>query len=238
MVYILHIETSENICSTALSEDDKLIAFFESNTEKSHSQILTSLIYKLFEQTNIAISNLHAVAVSTGPGSYTGLRIGVSVAKGICYGRKIPLIAINTLEILCHAAKNSFQFAQGNEANGSTLLVPMIDARRMEVYQQYFNLNYESISDVTSEVISSTSYNDLLKFNQLYFFGSGADKIVNIISHENAIFLRNIRPHAKYMINSAFRAYNNQIFANLAYYEPFYLKSFKATQAKKNLLYR
>ena len=237
MPLILHIETSENICSVALSQGRKLIAERESEGERSHASLVTVLIQEVLEMGRKELSQLQAVSVSKGPGSYTGLRIGVSAAKGLCFGLNIPLIAVNTLEALCYGAnQKAFLNRLKLDPLLGTLFCPMLDARRMEVYRAFFNSNFEYEIDTAAEIVEENIYQEILDNQQVIFFGSGSGKIRNLINHKNAFFISEVYPKAKYLIPFASRAFENQQFENAAYFEPFYLKDFVATTSKKNVL--
>ena len=231
MALILNIETSTSVCSIALAKDGKLIDYKEINDDKSHAKVLTVFIQEIFSKNNIEISKLDAVSVSKGPGSYTGLRIGISVAKGICYGQEIPLIAINTLQAL---AKNIFTNTKTPILN--TLAVPMIDARRMEVYSAIYNFENNELQETKAIVIDEHSFLEQLSKQKLIFFGNGAEKCKSTISHKNAIFVDNYFCSAKNMIQISENKFNNKKFEDLAYFKPFYLKSFIAIKSTKNIL--
>ena len=235
MALILSIETSERFCSAAVSRNYDLIGTLEIKDEKSHASLLTVLIQKLFAEKEINLKEIDAVAISKGPGSYTGLRIGVSVSKGICYALNVPLISINTLQVLCHALlKNEkSKFIKSSESN--FILCPMIDARRMEVYMAFFDKKGEQKNDITATLVQENSFSDLLKLNNIVFFGSGAEKCKNIIQHKNAFYFDNIWPNAIDMISLAYDSYLLKSFENTAYFEPFYLKDFVATIPKKKI---
>lgn len=235
MAFILSIETSDKICSVALSENSKLIGVRETELEKSHASQLTVLIEGLLRSSAIEISDLKAVAVSKGPGSYTGLRIGVSVAKGLCYGLNIPLIAINTLHFLKYGIFNTSEYNLLKKTHADFLICSMIDARRMEVYRALQKENGELIGEIMAEEVSSQSFQDFLTNNKIVFIGSGADKCQHIINHENAFFINGIRPLASQMTELSYQSFEHKKFENLAYFEPFYLKDFIATTSKKNL---
>ncbi len=229
---ILHIETSGKACSVALSEGQDLIAEKIILEDRSHAKSLTVMIQDILKSTE---KKPDAIAVSAGPGSYTGLRIGVSVAKAMCYASNIPLIAVPTLEIMFNHLQFHKQEQHMEHANAN-LFVPMIDARRMEVYQMIYNANGEIIEAVEPKIIDETSYQDELKKHKLVFFGNGSEKCQNVIHHENAMFVEGIDPEAKHMISTALRKYEAKDFEDVAYYEPFYLKAFMATKPK-NLLF-
>lgn len=232
--YILSIETSGKYCSASISGGDKIIHSEILKEERSHAAGVTVIIDKALKSSGLKTNDLHAIAVSEGPGSYTGLRIGVSVAKAMCYASEIPLIAVSTLKIML---LQLFDLAaiKNFEVDENDLFVPMIDARRMEVYQAVFSYNTELLRKIEPKIIDKNSYSDLLKEHNVIFFGNGADKCQEVISHENAVFVSGIEPEAKYMINPALEKYKSSIFENTAYYEPFYLKAFQATKPKNKL---
>jgi tRNA threonylcarbamoyladenosine biosynthesis protein TsaB len=233
MSLILSIESSDKVCSVAISNDYELLSTFEITEDRSHATMLTVLINKTLNEKDIKITKLNAVAVSMGPGSYTGLRIGVSVAKGICYALKIPLIAVNTLQLLCLGLVGS-GILRKIEEKSDLLLCPLIDARRMEVYRAFFNSSCEQIGEIKAEIIHENSFTDKLKSHQIIFFGSGSEKCKNLIKDNNAIFADSIRPNASYMVSFAYDSYLQNKFENPMYFEPFYLKDFVATVSKKN----
>ena len=220
---ILHIETSTNVCSVALSENGKCL-FSKSNADgMNHAALLSGFIAEALKANN----KLDAVAVSSGPGSYTGLRIGVSTAKGLCYGYGIPLIAVSTLEVLTIQALKSID----NKEN--TLFCPMIDARRMEVYAAFYNAKGEIKREISADIIDADSYAEILATQQVYFFGNGAEKCKSTLTHSNARFIDNLVPLAENMISFAEQAFIAENFVDVAYFEPFYLKEFQTTTAKK-----
>lgn len=229
MALILNIETSTEVCSVSLAEKGQLLFKKESIEGMNHSRLLTVFIEELFKENNIQINTIEAVAVSKGPGSYTGLRIGVSVAKGLCYGLGIPLISINSLEILgIFAGQNLAKY--GLENNGSQILFcPLIDARRMEVYTALYNLQGEEIRPVSAEIIDEHFLFDLLENHKILFFGNGAEKCKTIIKHRNALFEGPLTTSAEFMQNIAEEKFSKKEFEDVAYFEPFYLKNFVAT---------
>lgn len=231
---ILCIETATNICSVALSDNGKLLGFRESDTEKSHAALLTVFIEELLDKNGISADQLDAVAVSKGPGSYTGLRIGVSGAKGICYGAGIPLIAIDTMESMYHTLMQRFPDLE--KASKNTLFCPMIDARRMEVYSSLIGKDGKIIKEVEARIIDADSYNKELGKNKIVFFGNGADKCTDIIVHKNAEFIGDFKLSALGIIKPATGALIYKTFEDSAYFEPFYLKDFIATIPRKNIL--
>lgn len=223
---ILHIETSTHVCSVALSEQEKCI-FQQSNYDgMNHAAMLSLFIQDALDFLKESGKKLDAVAVSSGPGSYTGLRIGVSTAKGLCYGLDIPLISISTLEIMTIAAM------QKHAPNKHDLFVPMIDARRMEVYDTIFNAERQIVRDTAASIINEQSYATWLDTNRLYFFGNGAAKCKQVITSPHATFIDDIHPLAENMIEPALKKFQQQQFEDVAYFEPFYLKEFQTTQAK------
>jgi tRNA threonylcarbamoyladenosine biosynthesis protein TsaB len=229
MPNILNIETGTAVCSVALSQGERLVALQESGGEIAHSAKLSVFINELLEQENLRVADLDAIAVSEGPGSYTGLRIGVSTAKGLCFGADKPLIAVCSLLSLTKLAIKKMQ------PSAKTLLCPMIDARRMEVYTALFNSNAEMLDSVSAQIIDEDTYSELLKNNTIIFFGDGAEKCKSIIHSHNAIFA-DIQASAKGMITVAAEKFKNSDFVDIAYFEPFYLKNFIATTSKKKVL--
>jgi len=228
MALILSIETSTNICSAALARDGKVLGLEESFEDKSHASQLTLFIQKLLHQQNLNAPDLDAVSISQGPGSYTGLRIGVSVAKGICYAVHKPLIAVNTLKAIALMAKETVQ-------NQKAFLCPMIDARRMDVYSALFSYQMEEKQETRAEIIDHLAYQELLETQPIVFFGNGAEKCKEVLIHPNALILDGIYPSAKYMAILAEEAFKADDFKDVAYFEPFYLKDFVATVPKNKL---
>ncbi|MCF8224618.1 MAG: tRNA (adenosine(37)-N6)-threonylcarbamoyltransferase complex dimerization subunit type 1 TsaB [Bacteroidales bacterium] len=233
---ILHIETAANICSVALSKGNDLLAEQSSSEERSHARILTVFIEKVLTISGVSAGDLDAIAVSKGPGSYTGLRIGVSVTKGIAYAHNIPVIGINTLRSLASGAKKNPGVAGLLEEHPGALLCPMLDARRMEVFCALYTPGIETIEPVKALIVDEQSFLEHLKTNHLLFFGNGSNKVNSIIKHSNAHFIGEIDPHAENMIPLALDSYKEQEFENTAYFEPFYLKDFIATVPKKKVL--
>ena len=217
--YILNIESSTKACSVALHNNGELIVCKEDVTANfSHSEKLLKFISKLFSDAKLSLSDLDAIAVSMGPGSYTGLRIGVSTAKGLCYGLDIPLISISTLKAM------SFGMALEIKAD---LYCPMIDARRMEVYSAFFDINNTEVRKIQADIIDEHSYKLELD-KKVVFFGDGSEKIKEKIKHENAMFVSNFHPSAKNMGLLSYQKFTKSLFEDLAYFEPFYLKDFVA----------
>lgn len=223
MAYILNIETATKNCSVSVAKNGKTISVKEINEGSfSHAEKLHEFIEVVIKNAQISFSDLHAVAVSKGPGSYTGLRIGVSAAKGICFAMDIPLIAVNTLNSLAHSVKIDDGYK-----------IPMLDARRMEVYSAVFDANNVLKEAVSATIISETSFNHLLNEKKVYFFGDGADKCKNSIVHKNAHFIADKFPSAEEMATLSFEKYSNNDIEDVAYFEPFYLKDFIVTPPKK-----
>lgn len=216
---ILCIETSTNCCSAAITIEGQAVASKENLEGANHASELPIFIEQLLDTAREQGWRLDAVAFSQGPGSYTGLRIGAATAKGICYGLHIPLIPVDTLQIMCAAAKDQ-------QSNIDGILCPMLDARRMEVYTAMYQFNdLEALSKVEAKIIDEQSFCEELKKQQIYFFGNGAEKCKTIIQSEHAQFIDGIIPQAKYMGALAEKAPQLDI-KQMAYYEPFYLKEF------------
>ncbi len=222
MSYILNIETATKNCSVALAKEGKTILCKEIAEEGySHAERLHVFIEEIIKEAGITFHDLSAIAVSQGPGSYTGLRIGVSAAKGLCFALDIPLIAVDTLQVLA---------SQVNVSIG--LIIPMLDARRMEVYSAIFTPNLESKRAVQAEIITENSFEDLQE--TLYFVGDCAEKCKTVLSKENFVFLDEIKyPSAKEMSFLSFEKYKKNDTVDVAYFEPYYLKDFMITVSKK-----
>jgi len=235
MCKILHIETATEVCSVSIALKGKVIAYKETTKERSHAAVLSVFIRELFDKTGLSAGDLDAIAVSMGPGSYTGLRIGVSTAKGLCYGADLPLIAIPTLEIMCFGMLEKFK-GEGTYLEDDLLFLPMIDARRMEVYTAIFNKDLAPVRDTSALIIESTSFDDLLQNNRLVFFGDGADKLSDTIVNPNACFFMNYKLSSVHMTELAYARFKNKDFVDVAYFEPYYLKDFITTTPKKKLL--
>jgi tRNA threonylcarbamoyladenosine biosynthesis protein TsaB len=222
---LLHIETSTNVCSVALSLDGSCVFLKENKDGMNHATMLSPFIEEAFQFLHKQNGKLDAIAVSGGPGSYTGLRIGVSTAKGLCYGLNIPLIAVSTLQIMTLAAL-------AVKLDKNLLYCPMIDARRMEVYAAFYDVNAEIVRNIQADIIDSESYTEILSKSEVVFFGNGADKCKTTLTHPNAQFIDDIYPSAKFMIPLAEKAFKNSTFVDVAYFEPFYLKEFHTTTPK------
>ena len=245
---ILCLETSTKSCSVALGQNGKMIALKESLDEKySHAENLTLYIEDVCKQAKINLKDVDAIAVSKGPGSFTGLRIGVSTAKGLCYALDKPLIAINSLEAMAVGVvqkyPNQLRLSpgpsprgeglpplRGGKEGGANLFCPMIDARRMEVYCAVYDENLNEIKKISADIIDKSSFSDLLQKNKIYFFGDGAEKCKSKISHPNAVFIADINTSAKSMTLLAEKLFAEKNFEDVACFEPFYLKDFVGTQ--------
>ena len=223
MAYILNIETSTTNCSVAIFNDSNLIEFAEENTEDySHSKSLHVFIDSILKKSKISPKDLSAISVSKGPGSYTGLRIGVASAKGLCFALDIPLISIETLKILSQ-----------NILNKGTV-IPCLDAKRMEVYSAVFDINNNMIRDTKAEIISENSFQKYLNKNQAYFIGNANEKLKTIITNKNAKFIDNYFPSARQMGVLSFNKFKNNKFEDLDNFEPFYLKDFVGAKWNPN----
>ena len=229
MACILHIETSTVVCSVALSEDGAILFTKEDFDGPQHAVTLGVFVDEVLSMADSHAKPIDAVALSCGPGSYTGLRIGASMAKGICYGRNLPLIALPTLKVM------SVPILLMDELPEDALLCPMIDARRMEVYAAIYDRALNPVKEVSADIITADSYAEYLREHPVYFFGNGAAKCKEIITHQNARFIDDIQPLARWMFPLADRAFLDGTFQDVAYFEPFYLKEFVATVAKNKV---
>ncbi len=229
MERILMIETSTALCSVALSENGKIISYKESTEPKAHASKTAVFIEEALREHNITAGECDAVCVSKGPGSYTGLRVGVSTAKGICFGTGIPLLGADTLEILVWQA-----ISESLLPENCSFIVPMIDARRMEVYSSVFSAEGNRLTETKPYIVEKDSFSEYLEKGTVLFIGDGAGKCTDIIGHQNARFL-NCCPKASSMLVPAEREYKKKRFQDVAYFEPFYLKDFVATVSRKKL---
>lgn len=230
MSCILNIETATPVCSVAVSVDGAVLFEIENTTGPSHASLLGVYVSEAVAKVRAEGYKLDAVAVSCGPGSYTGLRIGVSEAKGLCYGLHIPLIAIKTPLIMAR------KVIETQHVPVDTLLCPMIDARRMEVYAAVYDSQLRVVRDIAADIVDADSYTAYLAQSEVLFFGNGADKCQDTLVSNHARFLDGIYPSARYMIGLSEEAYAQGNFVDVAYFEPFYLKDFVATTPKKNIL--
>ena len=227
MSCILHIETSTNVCSVAVSEDGKVIFDKADRTGNNHAEALGSFVDEAMSFANSHAIPLDAVAVSSGPGSYTGLRIGVSMAKGVCYALNLPLLSVPTLELMCVPV-----LLRNEEIEDEALLCPMIDARRMEVYAALYDRALKPVRGIQADVVDADTYRQWLEDRPVYFFGNGAAKCMDTINHPNAHLIEGIEPVAKWMMPLAERKMLNDIREDVAYFVPYYLKDFVAKQPK------
>jgi tRNA threonylcarbamoyladenosine biosynthesis protein TsaB len=229
---ILCIETATGVCSVALCHEGSTIALLEDTEGRSHAARLTPLISQVLKTASTDISCLDAIAVSKGPGSYTGLRIGVSVAKGLAYALKKPLIAIGTLEAMCYGLlqKEDTSLLKGD------YLCPMIDARRMEVFNAVFDTGNKTIRGVSADIIDENSFSDLLGHHRIFFFGDGADKCSSVIKNPNAVFIKGFMTSASFLAKPSRDAWEQNRFEDVAYFEPYYLKEFIATVPRNQIL--
>ena len=226
MNYIINIETSTKVCGVSLCKNGKLMDQIESKERNSHAANLAPFIDSLIKRNSIKYNELSAIAISKGPGSYTGLRIGTSTAKGLCFALDIPLIAVNTLESMAAHARNIYK------EDFSGIFRPMIDARRMEVYSQAFDLKLNSLDEVKAIVVDEDSFRAELDSSVVLFFGDGAEKCMEIINHKNAIYFNQAEASALGMVELSYSKFQKQEFEDVAYFEPFYLKEFIAAVSK------
>ena len=250
MERIILIETSTALCSAALAEDGVITSYRESSAAKAHASLTAVFIKEMLEERGLEISDCDAICVSMGPGSYTGLRVGVSTAKGLCFGSGKPLLAVGTLDTLVAQAYGEIAGQAGND--GYRFIIPMIDARRMEVYASVFassaiqstssvipseveeSPSYIQITETAPAIIDSESFAEYLEQGPCLFIGDGAGKCADVIRHPNAHF-RQCWPKASAMLSPALAAYRAGDFKDVAYFEPFYLKEFVATVSKKKM---
>ena len=231
MERLILIETSTALCSAALAEDGVITSYRESSAPKAHASLTAVFIQEMLEEKGLTIADCDAVCVSKGPGSYTGLRVGVSTAKGLCFGSGKPLIAISTLDILV---------AQAQIPDNLKYIVPMVDARRMEVYAAVYEIagqagnDVRQITETAPAIIDENSYSDILEKGKVLFIGDGAGKCADVIKHPNATFVQ-CWPKASAMLEPAMKANKEKRFEDVAYFEPFYLKEFVATVSKKKM---
>jgi tRNA threonylcarbamoyladenosine biosynthesis protein TsaB len=231
---IICLETATNLCSVALCDSDGVISLRESNESKSHASVLTVFIEEIFRENGIRAQDLKAVAVSKGPGSYTGLRIGVSVAKGIAYGASIPLIGVETTLSMFWGI--SARQISGTDTDENLLICPMLDARRMEVYYAIYDCYGNKIKDISAEIINENSFIKIPESKKILFFGDGAQKCKEVINRENVFFADDYRISATSLHKPVIQAFNNHDFEDIAYFEPLYLKDFITSLPRKNIL--
>ena len=240
MEKIILIETSTALCSVALAENGAITAYRESSAAKAHASLTAVFVQEVLQERGLKLEDCDAVCVSMGPGSYTGLRVGVSTAKGLCFGSGKPLIAAGTLDTLVAQAYGEIAGQAGNDENGGNdgndgyrFIIPMIDARRMEVYSAVFE-DGRQITETSPAIIDESSFAEYLEQGPVLFIGDGAGKCADVIKHPNAQFCQ-CHPKASSMLAPAMEAYRAGRFQDVAYFEPFYLKEFVATVSKKKL---
>jgi tRNA threonylcarbamoyladenosine biosynthesis protein TsaB len=230
MSYILHLETAMSVCSVAIAEDGEIITVKDTNIANSHSSLITSLVEEALQVAKLGINDMNAICVSMGPGSYTGLRIGISTAKGFCYALGIPLIAVNSLLSMANHYANEY----AKELTNETLLCPMIDARRMEVYTALFDEQLQFVKETSADIINENSFKEILSEKKVIFFGDGAAKCREYLSqNKNALLDDTFSPSSKGMVSVAWQKFQNKQFEDVAYFEPYYLKDFIATIPRK-----
>lgn len=227
---IICLETATNLCSVALCDNAGVITLKETDKTKSHASTLTVFIDEILKERGIVASDLEAIAVSRGPGSYTGLRIGVSTAKGIAYAASIPLIGIDTtFSMFCGISTTSI-------SQTDTLFCPMLDARRMEVYYAIYDAEGKAVKNIAAEIIKEDTFSNIPESQKIIFFGDGAAKCKEVINRENTFFAEDFRISSAFMQKPSFQAFANRQFEDIAYFEPLYLKDFITTTPRKNIL--
>jgi tRNA threonylcarbamoyladenosine biosynthesis protein TsaB len=231
---IICLETATNLCSVALCGNEGLVSLRESHDTKSHASMITVFIDDILKEQGLKVRDLEAIAVSRGPGSYTGLRIGVSAAKGLAYASSIPLIAIDTTISMFFGFREKGLI--GEENPEKVLFCPMLDARRMEVYCAIYNYSGEKVKNISAEVITEDSFGDIPESEKIIFFGNGADKCRDIIKRNNSCFISDFSISAAHMLTPAYQALRSLDFQDIAYFEPFYLKDFITSKPRNSIL--
>lgn len=234
MALILNMDSSTEVCSVSLFMDNVLLEERENSDGLNHAELLTAFVEEVLTAQNLKATDLDAVAIAGGPGSYTGLRIGVSAAKGICYAGRLPLIAISSLKAMAHQV-SSHPSRYNVPIDDDALFCPMIDARRMEVFTAMYNIENNEVQPISAEIVDHHSFSQYLDKGPVIFFGNGAKKCQDAITHPNAIFVDNVTASSLFMGPLAEKAFQEKDFVDVAYYEPFYLKDFIATAPKKNV---
>ena len=229
MARIIFIETSTALCSTALAEDGKIVSYVESETPRSQASLTAPFVKRMLDEHSLAVRDCDAVCVSKGPGSYTGLRVGVSTAKGLCFGAGIPLIAVGTLDTLVYQAAG-----EGLLPDGCRYVVPMVDARRMEVYTAVFTPDGRQLTETRPQVVEAGAFDSFLAEGPVLFIGDGAGKCREALAHPDAHFVQ-CCPKASAMLRPAFASWDARRFEDTAYFEPFYLKEFIATVPRRKV---
>lgn len=245
MERIILIETSTALCSTALAENGKIVSYRESSAPKAHASLTAVFIQEMLSECGLEVNDCDGVCVSMGPGSYTGLRVGVSTAKGLCFGSRKPLIAVGTLDTLVAQASEAVASCNNEKPACYKYIIPMVDARRMEVYTAVFEASaspnegeestgFRQVTDTAPAIIDENSFREYLEQGPCLFIGDGAGKCADVIKHPHAHFCQ-CHPMASSMLSPALQAYKERRFEDVAYFEPFYLKEFVATVSKKKL---
>ena len=231
---IILIETSTELCSTAMASEGKIISYRESDRPRTHASLTAVFISEMLNETGMSIQDCSAVCVSMGPGSYTGLRVGVSTAKGLCFGGGLPLLAVGTLDTLVWQGITGEYFRNSQGDPDFRYIIPMIDARRMEVYTAVFSPDGKQLTETEAKIIDGGSFADQLAAGHVLFIGDAADKCRTVITNPNAHFIQ-CCPKASSMLVPAMAEYKEKRFKDVAYFEPFYLKNFVATASRKKL---
>lgn len=233
---ILCLETSTPVCSVALCNSDGVVALKEGRETRSHASLLTVYIGEVLSEAGITVGDLEAISVSKGPGSYTGLRIGVSVAKGLAYALSLPLISVDTTLSMFYGITDSIR--QKYDTDPGTLFVPMIDARRMEVYYSIFSADGKVIKGIAAEIIDDNTFSWIDESSALLIFGDGAEKCMKVLKRKNVKYYPEFTNSAKDMYKPVYVSFKNKQFEDVAYFEPFYLKDFITSQPKKGIIGR
>ncbi len=233
MERLILIETSTALCSAALAENGEIVSYRESSAPKAHASLTAVFISDILAERGLTLADCDAVCVSMGPGSYTGLRVGVSTAKGLCFGSGKPLLAVGTLDTLVAQARNVIPDLI-RDLPEMKYIIPMVDARRMEVYAAVFTPEGQQLTETAPVIVDETSFATYLEEGPVLFIGDGAGKCADVIRHPNARFIQ-CHPKASAMLAPAVKAYKEKRFEDVAYFEPFYLKEFVATVSRKKL---
>lgn len=231
---IILIETSTELCSTAMASEGKIISYRESDRPRTHASLTAVFIDEMLRETGLKVQDCAAVCVSMGPGSYTGLRVGVSTAKGLCFGAGIPLLATGTLDALVWQGITGEYFRNSQGDPDFRYIIPMIDARRMEVYTAVFSPDGKQVTDTEAKIVDGSSFAEQLAAGHVLFIGDAADKCRTVITNPNAHFIQ-CCPKASSMLVPAMAEYKEKRFRDVAYFEPFYLKNFVATASRRKL---
>lgn len=231
---IILIETSTELCSTAMASEGKIISYRESDRPRTHASLTAVFISEMLNETGMSIQDCSAVCVSMGPGSYTGLRVGVSTAKGLCFGGGLPLLATGTLDALVWQGITGEYFRNSQGDPDFRYIIPMIDARRMEVYTAVFSPDGKQVTDTEAKIVDGSSFAEQLAAGHVLFIGDAADKCRTVITNPNAHFIQ-CCPKASSMLVPAMAEYKEKRFRDVAYFEPFYLKNFVATASRRKL---